>query len=186
MPRTMDNIGFYSRLGFVPGRLTVTTTLEAAHADHAPRTFGRLSPRDKDDVLVAARALLETVQPGFDYTREITLTDALALGDTVLLFDGDTLVGFALAHTASLVEGRTREELRVLKLALADETRFVDLVGLVCDFARRSGTRRVSFRMQGGFIDAYQRLIVLGGHVRWTDLRMSLLEFEERPPGRGM
>src|SRR5207247_5287593 len=88
MPRTMDNIGFYSRLGFVPGRLTVTTTIEAAHVDHAARTFGQLAPRDKDDVLAAGRALLETVQPGFDYTREITLTDALALGDTVLLFAG--------------------------------------------------------------------------------------------------
>src|SRR5678816_2313943 len=26
MPRTMDNIGFYSRLGFLPGRLTITAT----------------------------------------------------------------------------------------------------------------------------------------------------------------
>ena len=30
MPRTMDNIGFYSTLGFVPGRLTLTVTLDAA------------------------------------------------------------------------------------------------------------------------------------------------------------
>ena len=29
MPRTMDNIGFYSGLGFVPARLTVTLTVEA-------------------------------------------------------------------------------------------------------------------------------------------------------------
>ena len=30
MPRTMDNIGFYAALGFVPGHLTVTLTLDAA------------------------------------------------------------------------------------------------------------------------------------------------------------
>ena len=28
MPRTMDNIGFYSSLGFAPGKLTVTVTVE--------------------------------------------------------------------------------------------------------------------------------------------------------------
>ena len=35
MPRTMDNIGFYSALGFVPGRLTITLTLEAARRRRA-------------------------------------------------------------------------------------------------------------------------------------------------------
>ena len=42
MPRTMDNIGFYSRLGFLPGRLTITTTLEAAYLDTPARLIGRL------------------------------------------------------------------------------------------------------------------------------------------------
>ena len=35
----------------------------------------------------------------------------------MLLYQRDRLVGFALAHNAPLVEGRVREELRVLKLA---------------------------------------------------------------------
>src|SRR5476651_2654159 len=35
MPRTMDNIGFYSGLGFVPARLTVTLTVDAATSSHA-------------------------------------------------------------------------------------------------------------------------------------------------------
>src|SRR5438045_2936282 len=40
MPRTMDNIGFYSRLGFLPGKLTITSTLEAAFADTPTRLMG--------------------------------------------------------------------------------------------------------------------------------------------------
>jgi len=128
MPRTMDNIGFYSRLGFLPGRLTITTTLEAAYGDLPAALIGRLSPTARDDVLGQCRELVQRMLPGYDYTREIMLTHELSLGDTVLLYDGDTLIGFALAHTAPLVEGRAREELRVLKLVLADESRFVDLV----------------------------------------------------------
>jgi hypothetical protein len=102
------------------------------------------------------------------------------------LYDGDRLAGFALAHTAPLVEGRAREELRVLKLVLDDESRFVDLVRAVTDYARRSGTRRIALRVQGEFLTAYQRVIALGGHVRWTDLRMSLAEYEEKRPVRGL
>ena len=38
MPRTMDNIGFYSRLGFLPGRLTITMTLEEPGSAVADRS----------------------------------------------------------------------------------------------------------------------------------------------------
>jgi GNAT superfamily N-acetyltransferase len=186
MPRTMDNIGFYSRLGFSPGRLTITTTLESALADTPARLLSRFSGTARDDVLAECRALVQRLIPGYDYTREILLTQELALGDTVLLYDGDTLAGFALSHTAPLVEGRAREELRVLKLVLADENRFAELVHSVADFARRSGTRRISLRLQGEFLSAYHRAVALGGHVRWTDLRMSLTDYEEHRPEYGL
>jgi GNAT superfamily N-acetyltransferase len=186
MPRTMDNIGFYSRIGFHPGRLTITTTLEAAYSDTTATTLSRLSPSGRDDAIGECRAMIDRLLPGYDYTREIQLTADLGLGDTVLLRDRDRLVGYALAHTAPLVEGRAREELRVLKLVLEDESRFVELVRAVADFARRSGTRRVALRIQGEFQSAYQRVIALGGHVRWTDLRMSLAEHLEQRPARGL
>jgi GNAT superfamily N-acetyltransferase len=186
MPRTMDNIGFYSRLGFAPGRLTITLTLDAVSADRAPDLLGRRSARDRDDELHAAHALLEDLAPGYDFTREIELTDALSLGDTVLLHQRDELVGFALCHTAPLVEGRIREELRVLKLVLADETHLDAMVRALRDFARRSGTRSVAFRVQGQYDSLYQRLVTMGARVRWTDLRMSLAGHTESRPARGV
>ncbi len=186
MPRTLDNIGFYSSQGFIPGRLTLTTTLEAEHTSRPPKLFGRLSSAEKDGALEECRVLLHALLPGYDHTREIALTDELSLGDTVLMYDGAVLVGFALCHTVPLVEGRVREELRVLKLALADQKYFEAMVSTLRDFARRSGTRRVAIRMQGEYAAAYQQLIGLGGRVRWSDLRMSLTGFEERVPERGM
>ena len=186
MPRTMDNIGFYSRLGFVPGRLTLTTTLEANYADTPALVLGRLSPRDRDAAVHECRRVVQELLPGYDYTREINLTAELALGDTILLFSGDRLVGFALAHSAPLVEGRAREELRVLKMALGRDARLDDMLIAICDFARRSGTRRIAVRLQSEYVAAYQRVITLGGHVRWTDLRMSLTGYEERLPTRGL
>jgi GNAT superfamily N-acetyltransferase len=186
MPRTMDNIGFYSKLGFVPGRLTLTTTLEANYADNPALTLGRLAPRDRDEAVAECQRLVQRLLPGYDYTREIHLTSELALGDTVLLYGAGSLIGFALAHSAPLVEGRAREELRVLKLALLDEARLDDLLIAICDFARRSGTRRIALRLQSEFVTAYRRVIRLGGHVRWTDLRMSLAGYEEKQPPHGL
>jgi len=186
MPRTMDNIGFYSRLGFVPGRLTITTTIDAVYGTDPARLLSRLPPRARADALAECRALVQRLAPGYDYTREISLTAELALGDTVLLYDRDRVNGFALAHTAPLVEGRTREELRVLKLVVEDETRFLDLVRAAADFARRSGTRRLALRLQGEYDHAYRQVIGLGGHVRWTDLRMAAAGHEERRPRQGM
>jgi GNAT superfamily N-acetyltransferase len=186
MPRTMDNIGFYSRLGFLPGRLTLTLTVDAAAADRPALLLGRLAARDKESALEECAALLGRLAPGYDYTREILLTDERSLGDTLLLRDGDVLAGFALCHTAPLVEGRAREELRVLKLVLVDDRMFEGATRALCDFARRSGTRRVAFRLQGEYTQVYQRLIALGGRVRWSDLRMVLDGYPEARPGEGI
>jgi len=186
MPRTMDNIGFYSASGFVPGRLTLTTTIDATYADKPGLLFGRLPNRDKDDMLARCRDLVNALMPGYDHSREIQLTDELALGDTLLLMRRDELVGFALCHTSPLVEGRAREELRVLKLSLFDLSSFDEMIRLLSDLARRSGTRRVSIRIQGEYDAAYQRLIAMRGRVRWSDLRMTLNGFSERKAERGL
>jgi len=187
MPRTMDNIGFYSRLGFTPGRLTLTTTLDATLDDRPASLLARRSTQEKEATLAECRALLERLAPGYDYTREIQLTDELSLGDTVILRGDDgALEGFALAHTVPLVEGRAREELRVLKLVLRHEEQFGEMARSLCDFARRSGTRRVALRVQGEYQTTYQRLVQMGARVRWTDLRMALTHHEEQRPKRAL
>jgi len=180
MPRTMDNIGFYSSLGFLPGRLTVTLTLDAVANDTHATVFGRLPAADRDDALGECRTLVDELIPGYDFAREIELTDELSLGDTVLIHRGGALVGYALYHTMPLVEGRVREELRVLKLVLASDDLLPEMIRALTDLARKSGTRRVAFRLQGEYLEAYQRVFGAGARVRWTDLRMALADFPER------
>jgi GNAT superfamily N-acetyltransferase len=186
MPRTMDNIGFYSRLGFVPGRLTLTMTLDAVLSTEPAMLLGRRPAQEKEELIAECLAILQQRLPGYDYTRELVLTDDLSLGDTVLLHESGHLVGFALCHTVPLVEGRAREELRVLKLVLEREDLLDRMLQALCDFARRSGTRRVAFRVQGEYLDAYRRLIGMGARVRWTDLRMALAGHDEPHPVAGV
>lgn len=186
MPRTMDNIGFYSQLGFVPGHLTVTLTLDAAVGDRTPHLLSHLSPADRDVAMAACLALTTRLMPGYDFTRELELTHRLGLGDTLLFGPPHDPGGFALCHTAPLVEGRGRDELRVLKLVMARRTELPLMLRALADLARRSGTRRLAIRVQGDYPDAYRTLMALGARVRWTDLRMSAFGWNEIPPTDGI
>jgi GNAT superfamily N-acetyltransferase len=186
MPRTVDNIGFYSRLGFTPDHLTLTLTIDASHHDEPVVALSKLGSQAQTDAIAECAALVGRLQPGSDYSREIALTRQLDLGETLLVRERDQLVGFVLAHTAPLVEGRIREELRVLKLVVDDESRFGSVARSTADYARRIGSRRVAFRMQGDYGEAFRQLVALGAHVRWSDLRMSLDGARERKPSSGM
>ena len=185
MPRTVDNIGFYSSLGFVPGHLTITITVEAEYAEHRIIQLGRLSESERADLVTRCSALTYEIAPGYDFSREINLTQSLGLGDTLVLERGGSVDGFALCHTAPLVEGRGRDELRVLKLVTRSEEDVDTLTTQLADYARRSGTRRVAIRMQGGYSNLYGQLIKRGARVRWTDLRMTLAGHPEPAQAQG-
>lgn len=186
MPRTVDNIGFYSSIGFVPGALTITLTIEAAADRDPPRLLSTLRGLEREAAIAGCRALTQSLLAGYDYTREIELTERFALGDTVLLGPVDAPTGFAVCHSAPLVEGRARDELRVLKLVLARRGDLPALVRSLAEHARRAGTARVALRVQGEYTDAYRVLVALGARVRWTDLRMSVHGWEEQRPASGM
>lgn len=187
MPRTVDNIGFYSGRGFVPGYLTMTVTLDGAYAARRVPQLGRLPAPERDDMIAAAGALTAELLPGYDFTRELLLTHELALGDTLVVPSGQSrIAGFALCHTVPLVEGRVRDELRVLKLVARDLATFDALVDQTADLARRSGTRRMAMRLQGAYPELYTRMLARGARVRWTDLRMTLSGFEESRPASGV
>ena len=186
MPRTMDNIGFYSSLGFLPGHLTITLTIEAAERDEPIVLLGALSTRARADAVAACRDLTNAALSGYDFTGELELTMDLGLGDVALVYDGPALSGFALFHAASLVEGRGRDEMRVLKLVLRDEGMVDGMADVLAVAARRAGTRRVAIRVQSEYGDAYRRLIERGARVRWTDLRMTVDGFGERRAERGV
>jgi GNAT superfamily N-acetyltransferase len=189
MPRTVENIGFYARLGFVPGHLTLTMTRELAvrrRGGAVPALLSRLDGVVRAETLVSARTVAESLAPGYDFTREIELTAQLGLGDTVLVSGSGGLAAYALWHTASLAAERSTDELRVLKLAARDADAFERVVGAVEACAAHAGLRRVAIRCQSRFEGAFRALMARGYQVRWTDLRMHLEGYPERPVPEGV
>ncbi|HKP29451.1 MAG TPA: GNAT family N-acetyltransferase [Gemmatimonadales bacterium] len=189
MPRTVENIGFYSRIGFAPGHLTVTMVREL-EGKSPDRAVGRLVSRsDNPEALFAAtRDLTQSLAPGVDYGRELALTLDLGLGDTTILEgqDGRPL-GFALWHTAALAQGRPNDELRILKIVARDPAAFRALIRAIEGHAMSRGTiQRVSLRCQTAYRDAYLSLLEDGYRVHWTDLRMTMPDAPERSTAPGI
>jgi GNAT superfamily N-acetyltransferase len=182
MPRTMDNVGFYSSLGFTPGHLTVTVTLEAARAGVHSLTVSGLNPHERELALGQFRQLLQKLAPGYDYTREVVLTAQHQLGDTIFVRRGADVLSFAICHSVPLVEGRMTEEIRVLKMVAQTEADFDHLVTQLCAYARVKSARRIAIRVQGQYTEIYRRLMTRGARVRWTDLRMAVHDYAESRP----
>ena len=182
MPRTVDNIGFYSRLGFVPGCLTITVGRDLGRKRGAAGPGRRLSlasEAERATLVEGCRAAVDAIAPGFDFTREIELTGALDLGDTVVLERAGQVVGFGLYHAAPLAESRVADEVRLLKLVAASPADFEQIVETVEGCAKQVGLGRVAIRCESRFADTYRMLIARGYQVRWTDLRMTLEGYPE-------
>jgi hypothetical protein len=185
MPRTVDNIGFYSRIGLVPGYLTVTLVLDVPRRGpgEAPLLSRLGSPESGTD---QCRKLTSDLLPGVDFTREIALTRELGIGDTTLVHDGGELVAFALWHSTPLAAGRPKDELRVLKLVARDSTALDRLLDALPTSAAGERVGRIAVRCQTDFAAAYLRLVRRGYRVHWTDLRMTLEGYPRREPAQGV
>ena len=178
MPRTVENVGFYSSIGFCPGHLTVTLVHEVDRKGKVESQ--RLSrAKDRPALLAACTALTDRLAPGVDFSREQDLTERYLLGDTTVLERDGAVVGFALWHSASLADGRDPEELRVLKCVALDRAALRDLLAAVLQAAGQEGLKRVGLRWQTRYADAYVTLIEAGWRAHWTDLRMTLGGAEE-------
>lgn len=183
MPRTVDNIGFYSRLGFRPGHLTVSMTRTLG--EPGSRSGARFPTGSWQELMARCGELTESLAPGVDFSRELNLTRDLELGGLTVVPATGPPSGFALWHTAPLAEGRPGDEARVLKLAARDPDAFRGLIVAVERDAGRAGVRQVSVRCQTAYGSAYEILLAAGYAVHWTDLRMSLAGKQEVPAKNG-
>jgi GNAT superfamily N-acetyltransferase len=185
MPRTVENIGFYSRLGLTPGHLTITMVkdLPARRALHAEllTTSGDLAGG-----IAECRELAGRLASGVDFTRELELTAELRVGDVSLVRRRNRLVGFALWHSAPLASGRPRDEVRVLKVVAEDVATFGQVVEAVQAAAQIERVRRIAIRCQTAQSGAYLHLVAEGFRVHWTDLRMTLRDHPEPDIGRAV
>jgi len=99
-PHSAKHVWTYGKFGFHPRFLTA---IMAAPARPRGTTgwsrYSALPPAQRGEVESAIRELTEKLYPGLDLGGEIRTATARNLGDTLLLWDGDSrLGGFAVCH----------------------------------------------------------------------------------------
>jgi predicted N-acetyltransferase YhbS len=100
------HLGLYQKFGFWPRFLTLIMSKPAgARGDSGEWSkFSDVPEEEKGRYLMMCRTLTDSIYKGLDLEREIMAVRNQKLGDTVLLWEGDTLTGLAVCHCGSGTE----------------------------------------------------------------------------------
>jgi GNAT superfamily N-acetyltransferase len=98
--QSAKHVGLYQKYGFYPRFLTAIMSGAAASGRKASgwSRFSALSEMRQNEALSACRELTDKLYGGLDLAEEIRTTQALGLGDTVLLEGGGEIAAFAVCH----------------------------------------------------------------------------------------
>ena len=92
------HIGLYQKFGFWPRFLTAIMSVEVAGKATSAIKYSKLNGEGQDQALRACRNLTDSIYEGLDLTSEIQSVKDQKLGETVLLWGGDSLDAFAICH----------------------------------------------------------------------------------------
>jgi GNAT superfamily N-acetyltransferase len=104
--QSAKHIGLYQRFGFYPRFLTGVMAKAVTQPAGSGRAelFSASSEASRDACLAECRAVTSTLLDGLDVTSEIRSVQSQALGDTILLLNGNRLQGFAVCHLGPRTE----------------------------------------------------------------------------------
>jgi len=92
------HIGLYQKFGFWPRFLTAIMSKSAGRRDAPLAKYSALSESDQNQALSASCKLTDSVYEGLDVSSEVRAVRNQSLGETVLLWSGDSLYAFAICH----------------------------------------------------------------------------------------
>jgi len=99
------HIGLYQKFGFWPRFLTAIMSKGVSARTPSPLKLSSLSEADQDQAVSACRELTDSIYEGLDVTSEIRAVSRQKLGETLLLWDGDSLDALAVCHCGEGTEG---------------------------------------------------------------------------------
>ena len=103
------HIGLYDKYGFWPRFLTAMMSKPVPPtAQQVPWSrYSGAAPHEREGIISACHEITNSIYNGFDVGVDLCAAHAQQLGDTVLLWDDDELVGFAVCHCGPGTEAGT-------------------------------------------------------------------------------
>jgi RimJ/RimL family protein N-acetyltransferase len=170
-PHSLKHIGLYQKYGFRPRMLTLVlekTVLQGCSAENDNQIQNVYSALDRDQQATTrqlCRRLTDHIYSGLDVTSEIETVHRQDLGDTVLLWEGEDLAGFAICHSGAGSEAGSNN--CYVKFAAAAPgadaaSRFDRLIQSVEAFACVSGIGRMVAGVNTARREAYEAMLAAG------------------------
>ncbi|MEG3838754.1 GNAT family N-acetyltransferase [Microcoleus sp. herbarium14] len=99
-PNSPKHHALYQKFGFYPRFLTfiMGKPIQPQPGDKSVIKYSKLSSEERSHCLKECSELANAIYPGLDLSREIMVVYAQNLGDTVLLRNETSLIGFAVCH----------------------------------------------------------------------------------------
>jgi GNAT superfamily N-acetyltransferase len=186
VPRSLRNIGFYAKLGFLPQNLTLDLVLPVPRHPEAPWPtnyevvfYGDANPAERMALGSAAEELGRRLDPHLSIRPEIELTRQSQYGDTICVRHGRELLACFVVHTKTYSEDETPHYLKIVMTLMDSKLSIGEILSPLFAFAHRQGLVAISFRTPARYHRAYAELIAAGFQVFHGDLRLTLEGYEE-------
>ncbi len=92
------HIGLYQKFGFWPRFLTAVMSKKITWRETPALNYSALKEAEREQAVKACRTLTDSIYEGLDVSSEIRSVADQSLGETILLWGGDSLDGFAVCH----------------------------------------------------------------------------------------
>jgi len=172
------HLGLYQKFGFWPRYLTpiMSKTVESRGEPEKWSTFSDAAGTEKEENLANCRNLAASAYDGLDLQREILAVRDQKLGDTVMLWEGDTLSGFSVCHCGAGTEAGN--DTCYIKFGTAGKgpkaDRAFDRLLNACEqYARMRGVSSIFAGVNTACHNAYRRMLATGYRTEFQGVMMS-------------
>jgi len=171
------HLGLYEKFGFWPRFLTPLMTRAVNPKENSDNwsKFSEVPEVDRRHALDLCRNVTCSVYDGLDVEREILSVQNQNLGDTMLLWEGKTLVGLAVCHCGAGTEaGRDLcyVKFAAMRKATGAESNFERLLDACNALAIEHGMSSVFAGVNTACHDAYRRMIDRGFRTEFQGVLM--------------
>ncbi len=167
-PHSAKHVGLYGKFGFHPRFLTAIMAAPVRSGGAAPRfsRYAELPEGQRQETLALVRNLTEELYGGLDLGPEIRTVLARNLGDTVLVWEGDSrLAGFAICHwgpASEAGEGCCFVKFGAVRPGAGAEDRFAALLDACGGLALAAGMPNVLAGVNLAHEEAYRHMLARG------------------------
>lgn len=169
-PHSTKHVWLYQKFGFYPRFLTAIMAAPAQPSGAAAAfRYSELPEGERHAAEASSRDLCDALYPGLDLTGEVRTVRARALGDTLLLWEGSRLAGFAVCHWGPASEagaGCLYVKFGAARPGAGGEARFAALLDGCAALARQAGMTEVVAGVSTAREEAYRHMLTRGFRSR--------------------